>query len=123
MPEGDRQRSDRRRHKRLKKPFSLRIQVQFAAAAGPWDMVLVKDISRSGLSFTYDRPLKVGDRLAMKINFGFEPGTIQCMGEVVRAQESGKTKFYDIGVKYVDISESSSELIDRAALEFHSNKT
>ena len=60
--------SERRRSKRLPKPFSLRLHVQGGGSFVPWDMVLVKDISRRGIAFIYDKALKKGTLLNLKIN-------------------------------------------------------
>ena len=120
MPEGSYEGSDRRKNKRLRKPFSLRLQVQDGQTSTPWDMVIVKDISRDSLSFTYDRSLSIGARLLFKLNFGYERGTIQCEAQVVRAQELRNTKVYEIGVRLTNISETDSHLIDEAVLQFYS---
>ena len=119
MTNADYKGPDRRQFKRIKKPFSLRMQVQGAGAFENWDIVLIKDISRVGLSFTLDKLIKMDTHLNLKINFGYESGTIECVGKVTRIKEFPKSKIFEIGVAFVDINKKDSDLIDEAAVEFY----
>ena len=112
---------ERRNSKRLKKQFSVRLQIQ-PGAFTDWDIVLVNDISRQGLSFLYDKPLKKGTLLTLKINFNLQRGVMQCVGQVVRVRDSGVGKVQDIGVTFMNLSEADSELINQAAVEFQAAK-
>lgn len=119
MPEADYEGPDRRKFKRLKKPLSLRFRPKAGGAFVQWDIVLIKDISRLGLSFHYDRSLKEGTLLNLKVNLGLERGTVECEGKVIRVREFGATKMQEVGVGFAGLSESDSQLIDQAAAEFY----
>jgi c-di-GMP-binding flagellar brake protein YcgR len=111
--------SDRRKFKRIKKQYSLRLQVKGAGAFEQWDIVLIRDISRLGISFLYDKALKEGMLLNLRINFGVEGEVIQCAGKIVRSELITGTKSYDIGVEFISIGEADSDRIDKAAVLWH----
>ena len=110
---------ERRRSRRLKKPLSLRFRAQGGGAFAEWDIVLIKDIGRVGLSFTYDKPMKEGMLLNMKLNLGLDRGAIECAGKVVRAKGLGATKIQEVGVTFINLNESDAGSIDKAAAAFY----
>ena len=118
-PERRYQGPERRKFKRLRKPLSLRLQAKAGGAFAEWDIIFIKDISRLGLSFSYDKPLKKDTLLNLKINLGLEYGTVQCVGKVSRVNELGAAKKQEVGVVFAEISESDGALIDRAATDFY----
>ena len=118
MPDDSRKGPERRKSTRLKKPFSLRLHIRGGGTFTAWDMVFIKDISRSGLAFAYDLPFKKGILLDLRINFGADRGTIDCEGEVIRVQELKNKIRHEIGVVFVNISQADQELINQAAEDF-----
>ena len=123
MPEYGYDSPNRRQSPRINKPFTLRFQIVAGAAlTSAWDMVLLKDISRTGASFTCDKALNIGTTLNLKFNFGFEQEVVQCTGKVVRVEGIPQHKIHEIGVVFKDISASANVQIQRAVLEFNLNK-
>ena len=100
----------------------MRLQARAGGAFAEWDIILIKDISRLGLSFPYGKPLKEGALLNLKINLGLEYGTVQCVGKVSRTNELGAAKAREIGVVFTKISESDGDLIDLAAVDYYAKK-
>ncbi len=113
MTEADYPGPDRRKSRRLKKPLTVRIQAQAGGAFAEWDIVLIKDIGRLGLSFNCDKPLKEGALLNLKINISLDQKAITCVGKVLRVEEMGATNVRRVGVAFVDLSESDAVLIDQ----------
>lgn len=104
---------ERRKSDRVRKQFTIRLRRISNSFAGDWDIVLLKDISRSSLSFQHDRPFGEGDLLDLKINIGSDNTPISCRGEVVRVEEAGISRAHEIAVVFVDIQPKDMERIQK----------
>lgn len=103
---------ERRRAERLRKQFTIRMRKITGNAAGDWDLVLLRDISRGSLSFSYNRTLQEGDLLDLKISIGAGVEPIICRGEVARLVSTGLTQAHEVAVVFVDISPEDVKKID-----------
>ncbi len=74
---------ERRRAERLRKQFTIRMRKISGNVAGDWDLILLRDISKSSLSFNYNRTLQEGDLLDLKISIGAAVEPIICRGETI----------------------------------------
>ena len=108
--------AERRRHERLNKQFVVSIQIQGASEA--WDMVLIKNISRGGLSFVYPNELREGMILNLKINIAFNAHPVYCVGKVVRVRAGGNPKSYEAGILFSEIPDAAANLIERIVKKF-----
>lgn len=107
---------ERRQYRRLNKQFVVSIKIQ--GASEEWDMVLIKNISRGGLSFVYHQGLREGMILDLKINIALNTHPVYCAGKVVHVQISGNPKSYEAGVLFSEINDADANLIDRTVEKF-----
>ena len=107
---------EKRRFKRLNKQFVVRIQIQ-GGFSKTWDVVLIQNISKGGLLFSYYKPLNEGMQLNFKINIGLHKEPLECFGKIVRVQVVGDPKTYEAGVSFVDIKPSDADWINKTVDE------
>jgi len=87
--------------------------------------IRTKDISGSGALLITQEPLKVGDRITMKIYFPSSDNVIKIFAEVVRVveKEENGVKKYFTGVRYIDIITESDDVLQEIIEEkLRSNK-
>ncbi len=113
--------SERRSAERIHKPFAVRMRKISGKMSGDWDLVLLRDISKSSLSFNYNRTLQEGDLLELKISIGDRAEPITCRGEVARLVSSGLTEAHAVAVVFVDISLEDTKRIESAIEEAKKN--
>ena len=113
---------DKRRSKRINRPFVLRLQRTSGSASNEWSFIFIKDISRSGLCFHSDENFQEGELFNLKINVGRNTPSISCVGEVVRVQPLDVGTLSDIAVIFVDISPEDAELIEKAVNDHESGQ-
>ena len=101
---------EKRRFKRLNKQFVVRIQLR--GISTKWDMVLIKDVSKGGLSFRYDHELKVGQELNLKINIALNEKAIECRGKIVRVNPSKTRQVFEAGVSFTNIASVDGDIIE-----------
>lgn len=89
---------------------NLPVQVQAMDKEGgflPPQMTQLIDISGSGVSFVFDRDLKVESQVIMEVRNIPEIGTLQVMGRVMRSlkvEMGDDTKRYQIGVRMLNLT-------------------
>ncbi len=103
---------ERRRAERLRKQFTIRMRKISGNVAGDWDLILLRDISKSSLSFNYNRTLQEGDLLDLKISIGAAVEPIICRGEIARLVSTGPTQAHEVAVVFVDISQADVKKIE-----------
>ena len=112
---------EKRKHKRLSKQFVLRIQVQWSFEKN-WDVVLVHNISKGGILFSYYKPLNEGMKLNLRINIGAHKKVIECVGEVLRVHKFGDPTMYQAGISFVTIDPQDAEWIEKTVEDFFAKK-
>jgi hypothetical protein len=109
---------DKRRAKRLRRPFVLRLQRADGSAGNEWSFIFLDNISKSGLSFLSSDKFQEGELFRLKLNVNRDTGTIACVGEVVRVKQSGSGTQSEIAIVFVDISVEGAEAIHKAVMDY-----
>ena len=96
--------SERRLHQRFQKPYTI----IFSLKDNPrqtYDMSMVLDISRGGLSFTSSVPYPPGTKMIFNITFSFlYPQATIIDGEVVATEHRPKATLFKMKVKFINMS-------------------
>ena len=88
---------ERRRFKRLNKAFVVRVR---EGEYNDWDVVMIHNISRGGMLFRIELPLKAGAILALKINIGLNKEAISCYAKVIHVKAlAPESYFCEVGVE------------------------
>ncbi len=98
------------RSKRIRKRFVLRASIQ-GEEPPRWSYCTIHNLSASGILFTYDRPIAIGARLHLRIDF--PDRLVECAGQVTRYAGSGVGKARDLGVRFVQMHDLDQEYICR----------
>ena len=114
---------ERRKFKRIKQQFIIKLQVLSAKPSVGWNMVPVRNIGADGLLFNYDEKLDLGTPLNLTINFPMARKPIPCTAKVLRVNQVGRTLLHETAAHFTQIDDSSRELINNAAEAFYSKKT
>ncbi len=102
-----------RRYDRLEMQFMVRLQL---LPDNKWNIVVLRNIGKEGLLFTYDEPIPAGTCLNLCIHVPFRSGPIECEARVLRCELVPPHKIiHEVAVQFTRISALDSELIDRAA--------
>lgn len=100
---------ERRKYKRVKKPFIVGFQVRPHSPGlddfSGWDMVATLDLGAGGILFYYDRKLEVGSYLDLRINFSVARPPIKCVGKVIRIEEPHCGYMFLVAVVFTEIDE------------------
>ena len=112
---------EKRRFKRLYKQFVVRIQIQ-SGLTKDWDVLVIRNISRGGMLFTYHKQLSEGMILNLKINVALNKDPIYCKGKVIHVRAFGDPRIYEAGVCFTEISVSDGDLISRVVEDIISKK-
>ena len=104
---------EKRKAKRVVKPFVLRLQKPAESDDKEWAFIFIKDISKAGLAFRTNDEFREGDLLNLKVSVSKDFRPIACRGEVVRIERLKNAEhFFEVAVIFVDLS-----LDDEAHLE------
>ena len=100
---------EKRRSPRVYRRFILRAAL---SGEGPlrWSFVTIHDLSATGVLFTYDRPVKAGARLELKIDF--PDRIIECQGIVVRVGGTREGAFHDVAARLENIYPTDQQYIE-----------
>ncbi|MFH1753582.1 MAG: ATPase, T2SS/T4P/T4SS family [Candidatus Omnitrophota bacterium] len=74
---------------------------------------VTKNLSAGGLLFVSNFPLPVGSVLELKIELPDAEPPVQCLGRVVREEETNMDKSYDIGLYFLDITSANRARIKK----------
>lgn len=107
---------ERRRFRRIRKPYSVFVRPHRDSNYADWDLVLIQDISAGGLRFTHESDWAAGMPLDLKINFSLNQPPIRVMGKVLRTEPTGDPAVYACGVAFGDLTPAERALIEDAAL-------
>jgi len=117
---------EKRKYKRVKKPFivSFQIKTSDAPRKGPavWDMVAVLNLGAGGMLFYYNKELKLDALMDLKINLLASKSPIECKGKVIRSEKLPFGHMYLVAVIFTDIDEKERAQINKAAEEYHAQK-
>ena len=110
----DSPRPDKRKAKRIAKPFVLRMQKPAESDDKEWAFIFVKDISKSGLAFRTNDEFREADLLSLKVSVGKNIPPIVCRGEVVRIERLKNAEhFFEVAVVFVDLSPQDEQHLER----------
>jgi len=102
---------DRRKHKRIDKPYMVRFKPHDDAEA-KWDMVAVLNFGAGGALFYYNRKLNVDQILDIKINFTPSRPAINCLGKVLRS-EGVPAGMFLVAVVFVGMDDLEQEYVNK----------
>ncbi len=107
----------KRKYKKIIPPYIARFRVkQYEGqemSSPDWDIVAVKNLSAGGIIFDYyNRNLKIGSLLDLKIDFLKSIPTINCIGRVIRIEESQLNSMFRIATECTEIDEQEREMIN-----------
>lgn len=115
--------NNRRRYKRIKKPFMVSFRVRKHKDAGKddprWDMIAVVNLGAGGILFYYNHKLKVGTQLDLIVNFSQKEDPIYSIGKVIRVEELPFSYMFLVAVVFEEIDEKQREIIENVAEELH----
>ncbi len=98
------------RSRRIRKRFVLRAAVH-GEEPPRWSYCTIHNLSASGILFTYDRPIAIGARLHLRIDF--PDRLVECTGQVVRYAGSAVGRVRDLGVRFEQMHNLDQEYISR----------
>ena len=120
--------SDIRKHKRIIRPFMVRVRLYQQAGSqknSKWDIVKVRDLSEGGISFNYDKRIAPGIKLEFRIALPLNKEPIRCIGIVCRIDSSPnhsgpfkKISIYGVAVRFIEIEPIQQEAITKFAKDF-----
>ncbi len=113
--------SENRKYKRIEKPYITRFRIKphgnQDVVSKDWYMVAVNDLGAGGISFNFDRTLKTGTTLDLKIGFSRSIPSLECRGVVTRVKTHPNTHIFGIATAFTEIDEHRKEMINKTAEE------
>lgn len=106
---------DQRRARRINRKFILRVAV-FTKEPLTWSHVTIRNLSSTGIYFSYDRPVEMGQMLVFKVDF--PDRLVQCMGMVVRIERGPGGLFSNVAARFQGMDAAESEYIERFVLNW-----
>ncbi len=85
-----------------------------SSSAG-WDRVVLKDLSIGGVLFSYNKNLKIGTLLDLKLDVSPNTSTMICVGRVIRIEQSQLNSTFHVAIEFEDIGEQAKKLINKIA--------
>lgn len=77
------------------------------------DIFMLKNISKGGLLFTFQRAISMGDILQLSLSLPHRKTPVSCKVKVKRVEEIQKNKKYEIGVRIIQIREAEKKALER----------
>ena len=113
---------DKRKAKRVTKPFVLRLQKPAESGDEEWAFIFVKDISKIGLSFRTNDEFREADLVNLNVSVSKDIHPILCRGEVVRVDRLKNAEhFFEVAVVFVDLSAEDEGHLERMVADHHSD--
>ncbi len=108
---------DKRKYKEIVTPYIARFRVkQYEGQEKPsidWNIVAVKNLSAGGIIFNYyNENIEIGTLLDLKIGFLKSIPTINCIGRVIRIEESQLNSMFRIATELTEIDEHERKMIN-----------
>ncbi len=105
---------DKRSKERLSGYHLMKYRISGQSENTVFQLTAIVNISASGVLFKSDKPLVAGTILDLKIHFPGHPVPLLTQAQVVRSREvKVKLRYYEIGVKFLDIDEEKEKIIDK----------
>tara|TARA_B100000315_G_C14142986_1_gene392159 strand:- start:82 stop:432 length:351 start_codon:yes stop_codon:yes gene_type:complete len=106
--------SERRKYPRIEKPYITRFQVKINAdmICKEWDMVVVTNLSASGIFLYARKNLEVGTILNIKIGFSPSHPSIICVGRVIRMKRDPDTPAIGFAIEFTEINKQIRKVIN-----------
>jgi c-di-GMP-binding flagellar brake protein YcgR len=106
----------RRKYKRMENPYMARFRIKqykdLERSSAEWDVVVLKDLSAGGALFNYNRNLRIGSLLDLKIDVSTTTPTIKCAGKVTRIEQSQPHSILRIATEFTEIDEREKKIIN-----------
>ena len=104
------------KNKKIVPPYIARFRVkQYEGqemSSPDWDIVAVKNLSAGGMVYDYNKNLELDSLLDLKIEFFKSIPAINCIGRVVRIEESQLNSMFRIAAKVTEIDEQERKMIN-----------
>ena len=101
--------SDKRTAPRLNRRFILRV-APFGEEPKRWSFVTIRNLSSTGVLFIYERPVREGMLIYLKIDF--PDLVVECMGRVARIGGVRSGLFHDVAVHLESIDPEDQRYIE-----------
>ena len=101
--------ADKRHTPRLNRRFILRVAPD-GDEPKRWSFVTIHNLSVNGVFFTYDRPVREGMLLHMKIDFPDQ--VIECVGRIVRIGGVRHVAFHDVAARIENLHPAAKKYIE-----------
>ncbi len=110
---------ERRKYKRVEKPYTARFKIRSDAQetrSDDWDSVILKNLSAGGTYFIYKKDLGVGTLLDFKIEVSKSKPPVNLVGEVIRIEQLQLPPYsmFCIAIKFTGIGKQEKEAINTA---------
>jgi len=108
---------EKSKYKEIVTPYIARFRVkQYEGQEKPsldWNIVAVKNLSAGGIIINYyNENIEIGTFLDLKIDFVKSIPTINCIGKVIRIEESRLNSMFRIATEFTEIDEQEREMIN-----------
>ena len=107
---------DGRKYRGIEKHFMARFRVkQYESLDLPlanWETVDVKNLSAGGMLFNYNKNQKTDSLLDLKIDISESIPTINCVGKVIRVEETQPHSMCHIATEFTEIDKQEKEMIN-----------
>jgi len=114
---------ERRKYKRVKKPFIVSFQVrEHDGKKSGWDIVAVIDIGAGGMLFYYNKNLPIGTELDVKVNYSAEKEPLKCGGKIIRVMPTPTNFLYLTAVVFTEIEDSDRKSLNDTVEMFHAGE-
>ncbi len=112
---------EKREHKRIEKQYTARLKIRSDEAqemeSDDWGSVTLMNLSAGGTFFFYEKDLRIGTLLDLKIEVPKSMLNINCVGKIIRSDKPKPTSMFCFAIKFIDIEEQEKELINKLAEE------
>ncbi|MHC4181730.1 MAG: PilZ domain-containing protein [Planctomycetota bacterium] len=108
---------ERRKYKEIATPYIARFKVKLCEgqekSSLDWNIVAVKNLSAGGIIFNYyNENIEIGTLLDLKIGFLKSIPAINCIGRVIRIEESQLNSMSRIATELTEIDEHERKMIN-----------
>ncbi len=111
----------KREHTRAEKLFSLELRIKpdedQRTTSGDWNMASANNLSAGGAFFYYNKDLKIGSLVDLRIFVPESKTSLYCTGKIIRVKKNIKPSIYDIAVEFTEVNEQTKEIIKKFAIK------
>ncbi len=111
--------TERRKHKRLKKPFMVKFAISQESEAKQWNTIAVLDIGAGGTLFYYNHSLDINSSLNVRVTCSLEDKVILCKATVVRLDEIIPNDLSLVAMVFSGMSAEDSLALEKIVKEYH----